>query len=48
MIVTSDYHISDNPIRQMEYDFCINKILENSFVDKVIFFFRNKKCKTYR
>lgn len=38
MILTSDYYISENSERQSEYDYCINKNLENQNISKIIYF----------
>lgn len=38
MILTSDYYISKNKHRQDEYDYCINKVLENDRITKVVYF----------
>lgn len=38
MILTSDYYISKNKKRQEEYEYCINKVLENDMITKIVYF----------
>ena len=45
MILTSDYHISENSERQKEYDFCINKNIENPDIKKIIYFITDQEPK---
>jgi hypothetical protein len=43
MILTSDYHISENSERQKEYDFCINKNIKNPDIKKIIYFITDQE-----